>query len=130
MQSTEREVPKTFLAALNHLGATFILMFSMTLELIVLVVIRIGNRIEGSANSKGETAADIAQPTAVPPRRKAKAMKAPASTVVDEEFERAMAAATQYEWATSADRLALVPRTTNKCSHALATQPSRFQRSG
>ena len=94
MQSTEREVPKTFMAALNHLGATFILMFSMTLELIVLVVIRIGNRIEGKTTPKAETPAKAVPPTAAPPRRKAKAMRVVATTVDNEEFERAMAAAT------------------------------------
>ena len=94
MQSTEREVPKTFMAALNHLGATVILMFSMTLELIVLVIIRIGNRIEGKTNPKADTPAKAASPTEVQPRRKAKAVRVVATTVVDDEFERAMAAAT------------------------------------
>ena len=93
MQSTEREVPKTFVAALNHLGATFILMFSMTLELIVLVVIRIGNRIEGKSGTPANTTTK-AYPSAASPRRKPKAAKVVSTTVADEEFERAMAAAT------------------------------------
>lgn len=95
MPSTEREVPKTFLAALNHLGATFILMFSMTLELIVLVVIRIGNRIEGKPTTRSEPPMDETKPhTAPPTRRKTKTPTKPdVLPLDDDEFQRALAIA-------------------------------------